>query len=110
GAISEVDDICPNIDGVQPLMPDGYRRGEEGLCQSEPIDICLNIDGLQIEAPLGYETNENGDCDRSDLCLNFDDTQKSVPSGFIEFDGNCIIDGLPLQISEIMPNVSGSDN
>lgn len=110
GAISEVDDICSNIDGIQPLMPDGYYRDEDNLCQPVPVDVCPNIDDLQSEVPLGYVVDKSGDCARSDMCLNFYGIQSVVPSGFIESDGSCVVAGLPPQINEIMPNAAGNDN
>lgn len=110
GAITEVDDICPNIDEIQPLVPTGYYRDEAGLCQLEIVDMCSNVDGLQPDISLGYEVDESGGCIRLDVCLNFDGVQKIVPSGFTELEGNCVVDGLPLQISEMMPNSPGNDN
>lgn len=46
----------------------------------------------------------------ADLCLNIDGSQLEVPEGLIlETDGRCLPPLLPLHISELLPNASGSD-
>lgn len=109
GFLSEVDDVCANLDGIQPLLPEGYYRDEAGLCQLVPIDVCLNIDDIQGLVPEGYVVNDTGQCIKQDVCSNFDGIQVLVPDGFIAGGEDCTLAGLPLEISEILPNALGSD-
>jgi hypothetical protein len=48
-------DLCPNLDGVQEAIPQGYEL-VEGLCVAipGPEDQCTNIDGFQETVPDGY--------------------------------------------------------
>ena len=70
-------DVCPNIDGVQETVPDGYLVNNDGNCYipetsttttttttttSPPVDMCLNIDGVQETVPDGYLVNNDGFC------------------------------------------------
>ena len=62
---SEVDplvDFCPNINGIQTTIPDGYIL-QDGQCIIPPpeVDACPNISGIQIEIPDGYVL-KNGQC------------------------------------------------
>jgi hypothetical protein len=45
-----------------------------------------------------------------DLCPNIEDIQTEVPDGLeIKWDGQCLPPPLPLLITELLPNVNGSD-
>lgn len=57
-----VTDLCPNLDGVQESIPDGYLL-QEGNCvlPPPPVDVCPNLDGNQEELPDGYIL-EDGNC------------------------------------------------
>jgi hypothetical protein len=44
--------MCPNIDGLQDVVPTEYTKDSVGNCY---LDFCPNIAELQIEAPIGYE-------------------------------------------------------
>ena len=139
GGLYEVVDLCINIPGIQDLMPEGMMVNETGACVDIPIDVCQNIDGLQVEIPIGFGLDESGDCvidvcsnidglqsvvpgglvlndgDKCyppDVCFNLDDLQIDVPAGYYlnDVDGRCLLDLPQIQINEIMPNPSGSDN
>lgn len=53
-----VTDVCPNLDGVQEDVPDGYHLDDAGDCVEDTppgvTDVCPNIDGDQAEVPAGY--------------------------------------------------------
>ncbi|MCA9324386.1 lamin tail domain-containing protein, partial [Candidatus Saccharibacteria bacterium] len=44
-------DLCPNIDGLQDIFPEGYLQDVVGDCY---FDVCQNIDQLQVSVPTGY--------------------------------------------------------
>lgn len=48
----EPEDICPNIEGVQESMPEGYSL-QDGQCvedqSEEPVDYCDTLEGVQAE-------------------------------------------------------------
>lgn len=138
GSIYEVYDVCKNIEAIQENVLDGYLVDENGDCSLPPIDICKNIEGLQSVIPINYEQDENGDC-QIDECSNIDGLQLILPQGMVlneagscvEFDycpnlvgtqpelppdyylsqvGECKHNVLLLQISEVLPNVTGVDD
>lgn len=53
-------DACPNLDGIQETVPDGYDVDEQDNCVPEPTptptpgDVCTNIDGFQGSVPDGW--------------------------------------------------------
>lgn len=65
-------DVCPNLDGNQSEVPEGYVLGEDEngrpACVKDeeppppPVDKCSNIEGNQSEVPAGYHVveDENG--------------------------------------------------
>ena len=137
-SIYEVQDICSNLDGTQMVLPDGYSVDTFGKCSPPPIDICDNLDGLQIVVPAGYLLDEKGHC-QFDICLNIDGLQLILPDGMefdatsncvrhdecsnlsgIQtnipyrykrgFDNSCMLDLLPLSITELFPNAVGGDD
>ena len=138
GSVYEIDDFCKNIDGFQKIVPDGYDIDKNGDCILLPVDVCLNLEGLQEDVPVGNGLDENGDC-KPDVCANIDGIQLVLPANMIadetknctEVDlcpnllevqpalaegyylsekGNCYLNVLALQISEVLPNITGSDD
>lgn len=111
GAIYEVQDICLNIDEIQKVAPKGYTTDIEGNCYPPPVDVCLNIDSLQIIMPDGYALDDSGDCINMDICLNLAGIQLVLPPSYkLASDSICLLDLLPLQITEMLPNAPGDDN
>ena len=138
GLVYEVQDLCSNIDGIQTVLPDGYSADILGNCSPPPVDVCQNLDGLQTTIPSGYsidmngecqidicpnldglqqilpdglELDENGDCVQHDECSNLLDIQMDIPDGYKRgVDNNCVLDLLPLKITELLPNAAGSDD
>ncbi len=100
-------DVCDNLAGLQTGLPVGYLYDETGSCQ---IDSCLNLAGLQLSIPDGMTANEAGACTMYDACLNLDGIQSAVPEGATQsVAGDCVTPLVPLVITELLPNVSGSD-
>lgn len=52
-------DVCPNIDGLQLEIPEGYLIGEDNGCY---LDVCPNLDKLQADLGELYYIDEQGDC------------------------------------------------
>jgi hypothetical protein len=76
----------------------------------EVVDVCGNIDGLQEIMPDGMESNGSGGCVAHDECSNLPDIQTIIPDGYKRGDENiCMLDLMPLKISELMPNAIGTD-
>ena len=93
-------DECPNLDGVQAIVPIGYEKDVNGLCVlievEEPVvDLCLNLDGLQVTVPEGLIKNEQNECvvppPISDVCPNLDGVQSELPEGYKYEDGKCVL-------------------
>ena len=58
----EETDVCPNMDGVQGTVPEGYvLTGGECSPVTLPVDRCPNIDGVQETIPDGKEIVD-GNC------------------------------------------------
>jgi hypothetical protein len=85
-------DLCLNIPGVQPIVPNGYYRIPSDLSQpgncylpDGTADICPNIAGNQTSVPAGL-TLVNGQCvpssQTTDVCVNLVGNQTSVPPGY----------------------------
>lgn len=136
GAIYEVQDICANIDGIQAALPTGYAVDTAGLCTPPPVDQCNNIDGLQAIVPTGYGLADDGTCqvdecinitglqlvvpigmDQSpagqcvdhDECNNIAGIQSTAPAYYVARDGICLLNLAALRITELLPNVVGTD-
>jgi hypothetical protein len=114
GLIYEERDLCSNIDDIQSELPDGYSVDDVGICSlppPPPTDICANLDGLQAVLPDGYLLDDNSDC-QVDTCLNIDELQQILPIGYRldDDEGACLLDLLPMQITELLPNPSGVDS
>lgn len=103
--LTTVVDMCPNIDGVQQAVPDGYRVVGE---KCEVIDVCPNLDGAQSETPTGYIL-DGGAC-QQDQCLNIDGLQISVPNRHVAEAFVCAkLPAQKLLVTELLPNPSGDD-
>jgi uncharacterized repeat protein (TIGR01451 family) len=91
---SAPDDVCPNLDGVQESVPDGYVKDEQGSCVKipPPVDVCPNLDGAQPALPEGY-TLVDGRCvvisPPVDKCLNIAGDQATVPEGYFAIGKLC---------------------
>lgn len=99
-------DVCPNLEGNQASVPDGYYVNEDGNCV--PIqDVCPNIDGVQGTVPDGMTIDDSGNCVPipEDVCPNIDGIQASVPDGMIvDNEGNCV----PAGGQDVCPNLEGN--
>jgi len=76
----------------------------------EVIDVCNNIDSLQEVLPDGMESDGIGGCVAHDECSNLLNVQILVPDGYKRgTENNCILNLLPLKITELLPNPVGID-
>ena len=96
-----VTDACPNLDGIQETVPDGYHLDDAGDCVLDtppgPTDVCPNLDGDQAEVPDGYYIDDSGDCveetpGTTDMCPNIDGDQAEVPTGYHLEGDLCVAD------------------
>jgi hypothetical protein len=59
-------DVCPNLEGSQESIPEGYEKvGESSSCTPIPVvvDVCSNLEGNQTFIPEGYEKiSESNEC------------------------------------------------
>jgi uncharacterized membrane protein YgcG len=61
-------DVCPNIEGVQAVVPEGMHINNDGNCVNDDTngggttDVCPNIDGIQTAIPEGQHLTEDGNC------------------------------------------------
>jgi hypothetical protein len=100
-------DVCSNISEVQVTIPPGLLSDGQGACY---VDMCVNIDGLQIGVPDFYDRSDEGICVPHDECDNLPGAQYVIPEGYIrKAVHDCRLDLVPLQLTEILPNVAGSD-
>jgi hypothetical protein len=100
-------DVCTNLDEIQIVVPDGYLLDENGNCV---VDVCLNIDGLQLAVPESMDLDDKGNCVAHDECSNLLEIQAVIPDGYMRSDDNdCLLNLLPLKITELLPNANGSD-
>jgi hypothetical protein len=90
----EEEDVCPNLEGIQSEVPEGYIL-DDGECVEEPPeeDVCPNLEAIQSEVPEGYILSD-GQCvqdpPEEDVCPNLEGVQASIPQGYIiNVDGNC---------------------
>jgi len=75
-------------------------------------DICPNIIDIQIDIPDDREIDIKGDCitPPTDFCSNLLYIQTIIPDGYVRGDDNdCLLDLLPLKITELLPNIGGID-
>lgn len=113
-------DVCPNIEGVQVVVPDGMELDDDGNCftpepEEPPIppvttDLCRNIDGLQTSLPAGYYRTAAGECflqpaEPIDVCPNITGIQTSIPGNYyLDSDNQCY--KLP-PLVDVCPNIDG---
>jgi uncharacterized repeat protein (TIGR01451 family) len=93
-------DVCPNIEGVQTVVPPGMIKDASGNCVTPPppppTDVCPNIEGVQTVVPPGMIKDASGNCVTPpppplDVCPNIPGTQETVPPGMIkDASGNCV--------------------
>jgi signal transduction histidine kinase len=104
-------DVCPNILGVQAVLPGGMIINGNGDCvtPAPPVtDVCLNIAGNQETIPVGYYQDGSGNClpqptPPVDVCPNLYGVQSIVPSSLIiDAGGNCVAPPL-----DECPNIDG---
>lgn len=106
-------DVCPNIDGMQLVMPTDSDYDDNNNCVLLSTDLCFNIERIQQIVPEGYLRTAGSDCfDASlDICQNLDGLQTEVPTGYRLVDDECrpMPSLQALRINEVLPNVSGVD-
>ena len=77
----------------------------------EVVDVCGNIDGLQEIIPNNMESDGSGGCVAHDECSNLSDIQTVIPDGYKRgIEDNCLLDLLPIRITELLPNAVGTDD
>ena len=82
-------DKCPNIAGVQVLVPAGLVKDASGNCV--PKDVCPNLPGDQPTVPAGFHLDLQGNCVPNDVCPNIAGDQPTGPVGLlIDTQGNCV--------------------
>lgn len=104
-------DVCPNIDGLQNVLPTNYHF-EEGLCVADVpplVDVCSNIDGLQETLPPNFHF-EGDFCIEDvsppvDVCSNIDGLQEVLPPNFHFEEDLCVAD-VPAPV-DVCPNLDG---
>ncbi len=99
-------DVCPNIDGVQTIVPSGMIKDANGNCVTPPVDVCPNISGVQTTVPAGLIKDANGNCVEppKDVCPNVDGVQTTVPNNLVkDKDGNCVTP----PNKDVCPNITG---
>lgn len=61
-ALDPAIDVCPNINGPQDRVPDGYKIDEQNQCVVV-VDMCpLSPDGVQEVIPAGMVLTQAGEC------------------------------------------------
>lgn len=48
--------------GKDKVFSGGVKVTLTAVCEPEPEDVCPNVDGIQEEVPEGYEVDEQGNC------------------------------------------------
>ena len=101
-------DLCATIEGVQETIPDGYGYDDAGNCELLSSDVCSNLENIQLTIPDGM-VSQNGSCIiLVDLCLNLEGLQTVLPDGYALRVDECF-KPVELKLTELLPNVSGSD-
>lgn len=63
--------------------------------QPEPVDVCPNIEGLQDTVPEGYIVNDAGACapagQETDVCPNLPGDQSVIPDGYVMSSRDCVL-------------------
>ncbi len=104
-------DACTNIDGYQPVPPDGYTQNTAGVCTQ--FDACPNTESIETIIPEGFVLDDAGDCvlPLLDLCPNIDGTQSSIPKGYLQgTDGICVENSGGGGPTDLCPNIDGTQS
>ena len=139
GIYESVVDVCINMFGIQPTLPDGMIFEADGVCGFAPpppnscpniadfqstvpsgyqVDVngncqpdsCINLEGLQLSVPEFYDSDTAGNCYERDECPNIEGVQRTMPTDMLRNTaGDCVHDILPLELTEVMPNPAGAD-
>ena len=73
-------------------------------------DTDNNSDDFTVIAPQLHTTGLFEVISIIDLCPNIDGSQVDIPTGHIQnSQGNCVLNLLPLQVTELLPNAIGTD-
>jgi len=103
-------DVCPNLEGNQASMPQGFALVEGACVQivNPPADVCPNIEGNQASVPAGLAL-VGGLCvpfvpPPVDVCPNLEGNQASVPAGYTLVGGSCV--PTPPAV-DVCPNLDG---
>ena len=104
-------DVCPNIDGNQPNIPEGQEKNDAGDCVDIPVDVCENLDGMQTTVPSGSHLEDGDQCvtDPIDVCDNITGVQTSVPEGMELDDENDCVE-IPEEAPTCNPEVNLIEN
>lgn len=108
GSLTDVTDVCTNIEGIQVEVPSGLVRYTDGNCRSP--DVCSNLDGIQEVVPDGYEELLDGTCQQIDLCDNIDGIQTDT-SMYEVVGTQCFepFQAADIRLNELLPNPPGVD-
>ena len=65
-----LNDVCPNISGIQSVLPQGWSFNASGNCVQPQgsVDVCPNIPGIQTSIPAGMVINAVGSCVAPEQC------------------------------------------
>ena len=108
GSLYDIQDLCLNIDGIQETLPEGNKVDNTGKCLPIIIDVCKNIEGDQLTIPTNYLLDDENNC-IVDVCLNLGGLQVILPNKYKLIDDKCMLDLLPLKITELLPDAEGND-
>lgn len=77
-------DVCPNLEGLQAVVPEGYVTNDAGQCvlppPPPPTDVCSNIDGIQASVPEGMVLSD-GQCVTPEVVVTDPAITKTVDNG-----------------------------
>lgn len=109
GAALQRKQVSPGVMQDSDVPEDFTKLVQPSLAQN--IDLCSNIAGTQNFQPAGTIIDVAGNCvvPPVDVCVNLPDVQLAPPVGYIANGNECVLDVLPLQITELLPNAAGTD-
>lgn len=95
---------------VERILMENVRVDTDNNFEDFGVDVCLNLSGMQKIVPVGYGADPDGLC-ALDVCTNIDGLQLTIPDNFITDGFICteILEDAEIIITEVMPNVAGSD-
>jgi hypothetical protein len=80
-------DVCPNLEGLQETVPEGYvKPGRRCIPKPEPPPTCDDDSAYNFGDPLPCVY---------DVCPNLDGLQETVPEGYVKPGRRCIPAPLP---------------